>query len=323
MSAALGDSDRARTVGEVLLDRSRAEDYPDSAYWAHSLLGTLELGFRYPGLPGLHVHDTGPGTRNLADARRHFEMALAIAPTIRNPKNQAALATHLLAETAWMAGDRDEAAALYGQALLLGRETGNPFVMAQVLFGFGWLQREMGQLRRAAECLEDAFALFVGGFESIGMRMILVALADIALLAALPDCAGRLLGAADTHWMHEGFALYEQALVRARSALGEPRFTSERTRGQQFTLEDLAVEIGDLVSAIDVARDTPALTHGLTAREREVLALIAAGRSNAAIAAELFISVPTVKRHITTILGKLGMESRTAAAAWAIHNGLA
>lgn len=55
----------------------------------------------------------------------------------------------------------------------------------------------------------------------------------------------------------------------------------------------------------------------LTAREREVLAALREGRSNATISAELGISVPTVKTHVSSILVKLGAESRAHAAALA------
>lgn len=54
---------------------------------------------------------------------------------------------------------------------------------------------------------------------------------------------------------------------------------------------------------------------GLTARELEVMALVAAGRSNAEIAAELFLSEKTVKNRLTTILAKLGAANRTQAVA--------
>ena len=57
------------------------------------------------------------------------------------------------------------------------------------------------------------------------------------------------------------------------------------------------------------------LSQPLTARELEVLKLIEAGRSNQDIAGQLFISMPTVKRHISNIYAKLGVESRTQAVA--------
>ena len=55
----------------------------------------------------------------------------------------------------------------------------------------------------------------------------------------------------------------------------------------------------------------------LTAREREVVALIARGASNKAIAQELFISPATAARHVANILAKLGYSSRSQVAAWA------
>jgi ATP/maltotriose-dependent transcriptional regulator MalT len=58
---------------------------------------------------------------------------------------------------------------------------------------------------------------------------------------------------------------------------------------------------------------------GLTAREAEILALVAEGRSNQEIAAELVLSVRTVERHISNIYEKLGLDGRTARAAAAVH----
>ena len=61
----------------------------------------------------------------------------------------------------------------------------------------------------------------------------------------------------------------------------------------------------------------------LSPRETEVLALVAAGKSNKAIARELVISEKTVARHVSNILAKLGLSSRTEAAAYAFRHGLA
>src|SRR5690606_19093664 len=64
-------------------------------------------------------------------------------------------------------------------------------------------------------------------------------------------------------------------------------------------------------------------TFGLSPREIEVLRLVAVGESNRSIAARLFISERTVERHLSNILAKLNVPSRTAAAAFAIRQGLA
>jgi DNA-binding CsgD family transcriptional regulator len=61
---------------------------------------------------------------------------------------------------------------------------------------------------------------------------------------------------------------------------------------------------------------------GLSPRELEVLRLVAAGKTNRAIGAELFISDRTVARHVSNIFAKIGVGSRTAAAAYAFAHGI-
>ena len=72
-------------------------------------------------------------------------------------------------------------------------------------------------------------------------------------------------------------------------------------------------------SARQVARER---YEGLTAREREVAAEIARGKSNRAIAETLFLSERTVATHITNILGKLHLTSRAQIATWAVAHDL-
>ena len=61
----------------------------------------------------------------------------------------------------------------------------------------------------------------------------------------------------------------------------------------------------------------------MTDREREVLAQIAAGRSNREIARALVLSEKTVKAHVSAVLAKLGVADRTQAALFAVRHGLA
>jgi DNA-binding CsgD family transcriptional regulator len=77
----------------------------------------------------------------------------------------------------------------------------------------------------------------------------------------------------------------------------------------------------DRLAALE-ARDRPGASHALTPRELQVLRLVATGRTNHAIAAELGLAEKTVDRHVGNILTKLGVHSRTAATAYAYQHGL-
>ena len=67
-------------------------------------------------------------------------------------------------------------------------------------------------------------------------------------------------------------------------------------------------------------RPAPAGRTGLTARERQVLALVAQGQTDAQIAEQLMLSPHTVHRHVANARTKLGVPTRSAAAAWALTN---
>jgi ATP/maltotriose-dependent transcriptional regulator MalT len=76
------------------------------------------------------------------------------------------------------------------------------------------------------------------------------------------------------------------------------------------------------VDALESGVSPSAAAHPLSARELEVLRLVATGKSNRAIAAQLFISERTVERHVSNILSKLDVASRAAATAYAYEKQL-
>ena len=71
-----------------------------------------------------------------------------------------------------------------------------------------------------------------------------------------------------------------------------------------------------------LTRGAPREAHGLSDRETEVVAAIARARTNQEIAAELFISLSTVKTHVAAVQRKLGMRNRVGIAVWAWENNI-
>ena len=132
--------------------------------------------------------------------------------------------------------------------------------------------------------------------------------------------------AAARSWL-ELRAPYEAARSRmlvglACRALGdEDSATLELEAARALFVELGALPDLDRVDALLPGPPTPA-AHGLTARELEVLRLVAAGQTNREIAAALVISERTVARHLQNIFAKLPVSSRTAAGAFAFEHGL-
>jgi DNA-binding CsgD family transcriptional regulator len=122
-------------------------------------------------------------------------------------------------------------------------------------------------------------------------------------------------------------APYAAARVRvliglACRALGDADSASLEIDAARSVFERLGA-VTDLTRIESLTKDAPSgHGHGLTPRELEVLRLVAGGESNKAIAGKLSVSEKTVGRHVSNILGKLDVSSRTAAAAFAYRRKL-
>jgi DNA-binding NarL/FixJ family response regulator len=106
--------------------------------------------------------------------------------------------------------------------------------------------------------------------------------------------------------------------AQARVLLAQSRADAQRM-GMGGLLERLAAT----QARADATPSAETFPAGLSAREAQVLRLVASGRGNREIAAALFVSPNTVASHVRAILAKTGAANRTEAAAFAIRHGLA
>lgn len=137
--------------------------------------------------------------------------------------------------------------------------------------------------------------------------------------AALPH-----LRAAWRGWLNQG-ARYEAAWARTRIGMAFRAMGDEDSARAELVVAGRTFdELGAAPARGEVERMLGGgRPDGLTARELEVLRLVAAGRTNPQIAAELFLSEKTVARHLSNIFGKTNVKSRTEAAAYAFQHQLA
>lgn len=252
----------------------------------------------------------------------------------------------MLASLGWLAraqGDVVRATQAFEKSLALSRERGGKLRVASSLLGLGVVSLDQRDLARAATLLGESLRL---ADELENIAVIAVTLEWLACLAATTghDQQGAMvLGAADAlrtiHAVPPGFAEragQERLAAAIRANLGESVFAEQWTAGQHLRLDQAIARGLTIVSDAPASMKpptiapapvidpvTPFLTHELTPRELEVLRLLAEGRSDRDIAGALSISPLTVGGHVTHLLAKLGVETRTAAVAHALRNGLA
>ena len=124
-------------------------------------------------------------------------------------------------------------------------------------------------------------------------------------------------------------ASYESAIKNAHRRLGERAFAAAWAEGRTMTPDQaLQAQLPSTAppptSSTPVAEGRP-ITYlaGLTAREVEVLRLVAQGMTNEQVAGKLVISPRTVDTHLTSIYSKIGVSSRSAATRYALEHHLA
>ena len=179
----------------------------------------------------------------------------------------------------------------------------------------------------AAEGAAGELAVLADAFDRPFVRALAEhALGCVRLAAGDPSAAITSLRRAWNGW-RDVEAPYEAARARVAIACACRALGDED--GASMELDAAKLAFVDLGAATDIDRvdqllgvEPIGLAGGLSAREREVLALVAAGRSNREIADALVISEKTVSSHVSHILTKLGVPSRTAAASYAHEHGL-
>ena len=115
---------------------------------------------------------------------------------------------------------------------------------------------------------------------------------------------------------------YDRGVAAARAGLGEAAFDDAWAEGKDMPPE-LAVELALNQPPLPEVDASPSYPAGLSAREVEVLRLVARGLTNAHIAQQLFISPNTVNRHLNSIYRKTEVTSRAAATRFASEHHLA
>ncbi|NOK62448.1 MAG: hypothetical protein GFH27_549293n182 [Chloroflexi bacterium AL-W] len=201
----------------------------------------------------------------------------------------------------------------------------------EVKFELARLARAQGNFALANTYYQESLVLFqeLGGRHF--MAICFEGIADLAAIQGNHICAARLFGVAATlrETLHAYLAPihradHEDKLAQARSDIDPHVWEAAWTEGQMLTLQQAVAEAQTIVNeGFTKPTEVNSISSvRLTPRERQVIALIARGYSNRAIAEELVITERTAEIHVGNILGKLGVSTRAQAAVYAVAQGL-
>ena len=255
----------------------------------------------------------------LDGARALMEEALGRWEAVGTPTN-AGYAHVMLSRVAFRRGDDETAAAHAEQALAIFRRSGHPVGIVMGLVILARQAEGRGDDRGALAAYREALPIGLGAAQRWGIAQTLAGLAAFAAAHGDAERAAMLLGAADARRGEVEAPTYaipspydhpdhDRAFATARAAVGPDRFDALRAAGQKLPLAE-AVAIAATVAVPD-----PPAAGALTARERDVLRLLATGQTDREIAAALFLSPRTVNSHVANILAKLEVRTRREAAA--------
>jgi predicted ATPase/DNA-binding CsgD family transcriptional regulator len=237
---------------------------------------------------------------------------------------------------AFKQGDTVVAHGMIEQGLALCREMGMRW---HACAGRAFLGRIKAQQRDfagahalLAESLAEARTLddWARAFCLERLAVVVVAQGEYAWAACLLSVAASLRENCATPAHPAERADYEPAMTAARTSLGEQAFASAWDEGRSMSFEQVMAAKSSTIatspafspSTSSTAKSRPTFPDGLSAREVEVLSLVAQGLSNAEIAEQLVISLLTVKAHMRSLYNKLGLSSRSAATRYAIEHQL-
>jgi predicted ATPase/DNA-binding CsgD family transcriptional regulator len=314
-------------LAEITLHTGRAAEAEELAREALSL--ARSVGDRWD--EGYALGTRAAAVAHRGSLREAQQLAEAAMTVMREIDQQWGVARTLLGlgELARLRGDAAVARRRYLEALPILREIDSRPETARCLAGLGRVAMDQGAVEQAREHFAESIRLSHGTGARIGVARGLEAFAALAVLEDRGDRAVQLIAAAAAlreaaHLPRLPGAMTDRYFAAARS-LGEPVIAQLWATGFSMTSD----------AAVALALDTPAPagpgrrpepgrgpaavapTGRLTAREREIVALIAEGCSNRAIADKLYISPATAARHVANILDKLGFSSRAQVAAWA------